>query len=511
MATLLIAILVIIITAFIIANFWRPKNLPPTIFPIIPIIGHLYLLKSPLTETLANLSARFGPILFLKFGVRNVLIVADPVITEECFTKTNDVIFANRPKLLFARIVAHNFTNTAWLNYGPVWQNLRKIEATEFFSADRISQFYDIRANEGKVMVQGLLPVSATSKVANLKAVFGDYCVNNVIMAVAGKRYSADDLALGRQLQDIVRDTFALGNPSNLGDYLPWLKYFGYNKDTEKAMWAIVQRRDSWFANLLEEFREGKGVLIDKNITMVGVFLKLQAADPEQYPDEFITPVMLNILCDAIAKCSSTLEWALALLLNNPRVLKKAQEEIDSIVGTDRLVEESDLNNLPYLNCVVKETMRLYPVVPVLVPHESSEDCVVSGYDIPKGTMLIVNQWGIHRDALLWNDPEKFFPERFELEITPKLKFLPFGFGLRMCPADDLANPLVGLALALVIQCFNWERLSDELVDMTEGGGLVLVKAQALIAKCTPRPITESLTSQASIPKSTPPRPITEC
>ena len=118
----------------------------------------------------------------------------------------------------------------------------------------------------------------------------------------------------------------------------------------------------------------------------------------------------------------------MSLLVNNPSVLKKAHNEIDSHVGHDRCVEESDMLNLPYLACIIKETLRMYPAGPLL-PHESSKDCMVSGYHVPRGTMLLVNAWGIQNDPHIWGDPETFRPERFEgVEV--------YGDGFKLLPFD---------------------------------------------------------------------------
>ncbi|KAJ0580012.1 putative cytochrome P450 [Helianthus annuus] len=141
----------------------------------------------------------------------------------------------------------------------------------------------------------------------------------------------------------------------------------------------------------------------------------------------------------------STLEWAMSLLLNNPSVLKKAQAEIDNYVGQDRRLEESDIPKLPYLGCIIKETMRMFPAGPIL-PHESAEDCIIGGYHVPKGTMLLVNVWGIQNDPKIWDDPKTFRTERFEgLEgFRDGFKLMPFGFGRSSCPGEGMVMGLVG-------------------------------------------------------------------
>ena len=187
---------------------------------------------------------------------------------------------------------------------------------------------------------------------------------------------------------------------------------------------------------------------------------------------------------------AGTIEWAISLMLNNPTVLKKAQHEIDSQIGHDRLIEESDLHNLPYLHCIINETLRMYPAAPLLPPHESSADCVVGGYRIPRGTMLMVNVWAIQNDPKIWDEPSVFKPERFQyVEGEHKLgyKFMPFGSGRRACPGENLAVRVAGLALGSLIQCFHWERVGEEMVDMEEKFAVSMWKANPLQVKCRPR------------------------
>lgn len=186
---------------------------------------------------------------------------------------------------------------------------------------------------------------------------------------------------------------------------------------------------------------------------------------------------------------AGTMEWAMSFLLNHPSLLKKAQMEIDNQIGFDRLVEEDDLGKLPYLRCIINETLRLCPAGPLLVPHQSSVECMIGGFRIPGGTMLLVNLWDIQRDSKIWEEPNKFKPERFEgLEgVRDGFKLMPFGAGRRSCPGEVLALRMVGLTLASLLQCFEWERIGEELVDMTEGTGLTLPKAHPLLAKCRPR------------------------
>ena len=188
-----------------------------------------------------------------------------------------------------------------------------------------------------------------------------------------------------------------------------------------------------------------------------------------------------------------TLTWALSLLLNNRDALRKAQEELDIHVGKDKLVEESDLKNLVYLQAVIKETLRLYPPGPLSVPRESMEDCVVSGYHIPAGTRLFINLYKLHRDPRVWSYPCEFQPERFlttykDFDVKGQnFELIPFGSGRRMCPGVSFAFLVSELTLASLLQGFELGTPSDEPVDMSEATGMTNLKATPLQVFVTPR------------------------
>uniref|UniRef100_A0A0D9Y0W8 Cytochrome P450 n=1 Tax=Leersia perrieri TaxID=77586 RepID=A0A0D9Y0W8_9ORYZ len=181
----------------------------------------------------------------------------------------------------------------------------------------------------------------------------------------------------------------------------------------------------------------------------------------------------------------------MAQLLTHPETMKKARAEIDANVGTTRLAEEADMASLPYIQCVVRETLRLRTVGPVIVPHEAMEDCTVAGYCITRGTMILVNAWAIHRDTNVWDAPEEFRPERFWDDIAgggavAAPPMLPFGLGRRRCPGEGMALRIVGVTVAALVQCFEWDVGDVGAVDMAEGGGLTMPMVTPLVAVCRP-------------------------
>ncbi|XP_031101800.1 cytochrome P450 82G1-like [Ipomoea triloba] len=209
--------------------------------------------------------------------------------------------------------------------------------------------------------------------------------------------------------------------------------------------------------------------------------------------DTVIKAIVLSMLQDASESFANHLTWILVVLLKHPQSLKRVQEEIDTNIGKERWAEDSDIKNLPYLQAVVKETLRIYPPGPYLVPHEAVKDCIVDGYHIPKGTQLYVNVWRLHRDPKIWTDPEKFLPERFmtnlegETAQNRQYQFVPFGLGRRSCPGMLYATQITHVAVARLFQGFNFNTAPNEPLDMTEGGGITLRKLTPLEVLVTSR------------------------
>ncbi|KAI8543504.1 hypothetical protein RHMOL_Rhmol08G0223400 [Rhododendron molle] len=186
---------------------------------------------------------------------------------------------------------------------------------------------------------------------------------------------------------------------------------------------------------------------------------------------------------------SNTLEWAMAELLHNPTILSKAREEMDQIIGKGRPVEELHLTRLPYLHAIMKETFRLHPPTPLLLPRKAEEDVDLCGFRVPKGAQVLVNAWAIGRDPGTWENPELFWPERFlgsDVDVKGQdFELIPFGAGRRICPAVSLANRMLQLMLASLVHSFEWkleDGIGAEDVDMEDESGITLRKAQRLHA-----------------------------
>lgn len=505
---MLLSWLILLFVLYLVTNHFlsKTRNLPPSPFPALPVIGHLHLLKKPLHRSLYKLSNRHGPVLLLRFGYRRVLLVSSPSAAEECLAK-NDVIFANRPRLLAGKHLGYNFTSIGWAPYSAHWRNLRKISALEVLSFHRLQSLSGIRSDEVRLLIRSLFSKSSELDTVNLNSSLFELMLNVMMRMIGGRRYYGENVVEVEEVkifQEIVTESFRMNGSSNVGDFLPVL---GAIRGEEKRLMALQRKRDGFYQGLLEDHRKrrtasGRSSFShgETHKTMVEVLLTLQESEPEYYKDETIKSLISIMLTAGTDTSAVTIEWAMSLMLNNLHVLKKAQDEIDSVVGHDRLVAESDMEKLPYLRCIINETMRMYPAGPLLMPHESSEECVVGGYSIPRGTMLLVNAWGIHNDPKIWKEPTMFKPERFQgvddQGTREGFKFMPFGSGRRGCPGEGLAMRMVGLGLGSLLQCFDWQRVGEDAIDMKEGTGLTMPKARPLIAKCSPRSSMKNLLSQ---------------
>ncbi|XP_030496187.2 cytochrome P450 81Q32-like [Cannabis sativa] len=478
------------------------KKLPPSP-PSLPLIGHLHLIKQPVHRFFRDLSHKYGTVLSLWFGPHRVVIISSRSAAEECFTK-NDIVLANRTQSLIGKHVSYNHTTVVASSYGDHWRNLRRIGSIEIFSASRLKSHLDTRKDEIKRMICKLAENSLRESDNNnefgfakveMKTMFSNLAFNIIMRMVAGKRYCGDDVSdeeEALQFRRIREEVIPSGGVANSADFLPWaLSWVG--KGYERKVKRAAKRMDSFMQGLVDERRSMKA-----DSTMIDHMLALQLSDPQYYTDEIIKGFIVVLLVAGSDTSSVTLEWALSNLVNHPHILKKVKAEIDEQIGEHKLIDEPDLSKLPYLQNIISETLRLFPAAPMLLPHLSSKDCTIEGYDIPRETIVFVNVWAIHRDPTLWKDPESFNPERFESrEHQSNVNLLmPFGLGRRSCPGNGMALRVIGLTLGTLIQCFEWEKVSDEKIDMTEGRGITMPKFVPLQVLCKARPIMNLVLSQ---------------
>ncbi|CAI9114983.1 OLC1v1015813C1 [Oldenlandia corymbosa var. corymbosa] len=357
-----------------------------------------------------------------------------------------------------------------------------------------------MRQEEVHRMMQRLARATKDSGMVDLSSAFFELTLSITMRMVAGKRehLSEDEkLEEAKKLREIIKASNLLN--TNIPDYVPLLRWTGRRGKLLKVLEDLQSQREGFMQSLLEERRKILSEVGDLNQEetnikcIIDVFLSLQQNEPEFYTDDMINGMVQMMIVGGSETTAILMEWVLSLLLNHPNVVKKAYQEIQNhIGGSNRLIDEFDLNHLPYLQAIIDETLRLYPSPAILSHHVASKDCTVGGYNIPRGTFLIVNLEAIQTDPKLWDEPTTFKPERF-LNVEKKdfgFSYLPFGYGRRACPAEVLGMKVMGLAFGSLIQCFDWDRVSEKLLDMklSEGGEFNMPRVTPLLAKCKIRP-----------------------
>ncbi|MED6220422.1 hypothetical protein PIB30_044666 [Stylosanthes scabra] len=477
----------------------RHKNLPPSP-PSLPLIGNLHQLKPPVFRTFHALSQKYGPIFSFRLGSQFSVVVSSASLAEECFTK-NDVVLANRFRSPKTEYLTYNNTVVITSPYGDHWRNLRRICSLEILSTHRLNSFTGIRRDENARLIRSLsLGLGEGFTRVEVRSKLTELTFNTIMRMVCGKRYYGDECdgttaEEAKKFRDVMDDMAKFGLSSNLGDFVPLVRWFDFSGDNKKLQ-MIGERMDALFQGLIDEHRSKK----ESSNTMIDHLLSFQESQPEYYTDQIMKGLIMAMMVAGTETSAITIEWALSNLLNNPQVLEKARMELDNHIGQERLLEEGDLNKLTYLHKIISETLRLNPAAPMLLPHLSSQDCTLGGYHVPRNTLVFVNAWAIHRDPELWAQPATFRPERFENPETSNSNnpyaLMPFGMGRRACPGSGLAQRTVGLTLGSLIQCFEWNRIGDEEIDMTEGHGTLMSKAIPLEAQCKARPIVTKIFSQ---------------
>nr|KYP56687.1 Flavonoid 3'-monooxygenase [Cajanus cajan] len=448
-------------------------------------------------HALAALARTHGPLMHLRLGFVDVVVAASAAVAEQ-FLKVHDANFSSRPPNSGAKYIAYNYHDLVFAPYGPRWRLLRKISSVHLFSGKALDDFRHVRQEEAARLTRNL--ASSNSKAVNLGQ-FLNLCTTNALARVMiGRRVfnegkdGCDPKA--NEFKSMVLELMELSGVFNIGDFVPALEWLDL-QGVQTKMKKLHKRFDAFLTNIVEEHKMYKS---EKHQDMLSALLSLKESseDGEKLTYTEIKALLLNMFAAGTDTSSSTTEWAMAELIRSPRILAQVQQELDTVVGRDRLVTELDLPHLPYLEAVVKETFRLHPSTPLSLPRVAAESCEVFDYHIPKGATLLVHVWAIARDPKEWPNPLEFKPERFlsgseKVGVDVKgndFEVIPFGAGRRMCAGMNLGIRVVQLLTATLAHAFDWELengLNPEKLNMDEAYGLTLQRALPLSVHPHPR------------------------
>ncbi|XP_076938754.1 cytochrome P450 93A2-like [Bidens hawaiensis] len=360
---------------------------------------------------------------------------------------------------------------------------------SELLNGKTLDLLSPVRHDEINQFIEYIAQKAKDGRFVELEAELMKLSRNSMLRMFMSKRTSEDD-GLG-DITKIITEAAEIVGRFNLSDHIWFCKNLDLQGFAKKSK-DIHRRFDALMETLITDHEEARKQETREAKDLLNILLHISEDESMEInlTRENIKAFILDILVAGTDTSAITIEWALAELKNHPNIMNKAVEEIDQVIGKNRLIQESDTPNLPFLQAIVKESLRLHPAVP-LIPRLSTQDCTVGGYHIPANTTTLVNVWSLGRDPTHWENPLEFRPERFDgkqLDVRGQhFHLLSFGSGRRMCPGASLGLLMVHTTLGATIQCFEWKARNSgnlDIVDMEEGVGLSLPRANPLV--CVP-------------------------
>ncbi|KAJ0547820.1 putative cytochrome P450 [Helianthus annuus] len=467
----------------------------------LPFIGHLHQLRVqvPIPRILGNMADDYGPAYSLRLGSHQALVISSQQMVKDCFT-INERNFATRPNLSAGRYLNYDNAGFGMSPYGPYWREMRKMAVSELFTSQRVEMFKHIRTSQVKNSIMELYALcqrnGGRASAINISKWFECIPLNIIVRILVGKAFSNGNNEQDSHVKEAIKKLLYLSGFFVVSDFFPnleWMDIGGHLKSMKQVAKELDGVIEKWLNEHIEK-RQERGS--NKEGDFMDLMLSSLPQDTEMFGygrETIIKATTLVLMWTGSESTAVTMTWTLSLLLNHPHILKGAQEELDIHVGREKWAEESDIKNLVYLQAIVKETLRLYPPGPLAGPHEAIEDCKIGGYHVTKGTRLIMNVWKLHHDPQVWSDPHEFRPERFLKEHSEinysgqNFEYIPFSTGRRMCPATMFASNVLHLTFARLLQGFDLSTPMGKPVDMSEGLGLTLPKAEPLEVTITPR------------------------
>ncbi|CAM6091956.1 unnamed protein product [Calypogeia fissa] len=451
----------------------RKLNLPPMPKGGLPLLGTMLRTRGPqahriILDICHELSS---PIIALKTGLKYFIVVTSPEMAYEALIK-NSQVYSSRPKFL-SRLNYTGFRSVNSALYGPYWREIRKNMVTQVLSTSKVASFLPFREMEMNNLIQRLR--DQAKKNDNVVPVRSN-CRHTVFAILLHVCFSkAFELAVIEQLDVILRRILDLLAPQVI-DFLPFIQIV--NKKHKNECQQLLKDTRELFAPLIEEhrmLRQGGKPVGDYVDSLLVLQQKMDLKETD------VLGLIGEVLAGGTDTTANTIEWIMASLVQYPEIQAKVYAELKSVVPDGKVVSEEDVEKMPYMHAVVKESLRQHPPLPFGITHGVTEQTTLRGHDIPEDAMLLFHIQAWQNDPEIWDQPEKFIPERFlsptpdpDLDMTgshgPRsMQFIPFGAGRRICPGMNLALKHVHLIIARMVQSFEWSSPNPgEDVDFAE-------------------------------------------
>ncbi|XP_043704646.1 geraniol 8-hydroxylase-like [Telopea speciosissima] len=467
----------------------RNERLPPG--PVsLPIVGNLFKIGNKPNESLAQLAKTYGPLMTLKLGCLTNIVVSSATMAKEVL-QTHDQAFAGRIIRDSIRVLNHHQGSIIWLPPSSRWRNLRKLCKYQIFTAQKLDANESLRRQKVRELLDHVSESAQVGRAVDI----GQAAFTTTLNLLSNTIFSVDlvgpDSETGQEFKALVWRMVEEVGKTNLSDFFPILRPLD-PQGIRRRMTIYARRIYKLFDEMIDQRLYSRGSLPSpstRNNDLLDVLLDHFHDSTSEFGRPDIKALLAEIFVAGTDTTSTTLEWALAELLHNPDSMAKVQSELQENVGGGKQVEETDVARLPYLQAVVKETLRLHPPISV-VPRKAETEVEICGFTIPKDAQVLVNLWAIFRDPGIWTNPVAFVPERFlgssRFDFRGQdFELIPFGAGRRICPGMPFALRMVHLMLASLLQSFDWkieDGRSPKDMDMTDKFGTSLHKALPLSA-----------------------------
>ncbi|WCJ21375.1 cytochrome P450 family 71 subfamily B polypeptide 2 [Euphorbia peplus] len=447
----------------------RKLNVPPSP-PKLPIIGNLHQISSLPHRTFTMLSKKYGPLMLLHFGRIPILVVSSLEIAKEIF-ESHDHAFADRPSMTGLSIVFNDCPDMGLGPYSDRRKEIKKQCVLQLLSQRRVQQLDFIRKEEVEKIVEKMRILSADGCAFNISELFMTLAQNILSRSAFGSLYGNENKKnfgqVSRRTMDLIsafcfKDTFP---------FLGWMDHvtglIGNLKEVSKELQDFL---DQVIEDHLALMNDDDDKVEDKKY-LVDILL---CSRNEGLSMQNLKAILMDMIIGGIDSVATAMEWMMAELMKNPIIRKRAQEEVRRVVGKKSEITQTDIKEMKYLKCIIKENVRFHGSG--LMPRQTSASVKLQGYEIPAKSRVLVNVWAIQRDPTLWDRPDEFVPERFlssdgdgeNDDISPKNEqvLFSFGGGKRKCPGMPYAYAEIEIIFANLLFWFDWE-LEDDL-DMEE-------------------------------------------
>ena len=461
------SVLLILLVLFGITLYFStrlPKNFPPSP-AVYPVFGSMHALGKDPDKAhikLAELSQQYGPILGLKIGSYPAVCLNSLEIMKEALVQKGDQ-FRHRPHFMACcnKFAAPGGVGKArgigWTN-GEQWRNAKRFALSSMRGFGLGKKTLEERIQEEAVSMCHELK-KVTGQPYDVSFLFGD-AISNVVCSICfGTRFEYTDPVFSKLVQMLrfIIESNVLTTPVN---FIPIMRLLPEPKLFTSVM-DTIENVQKWMENQTEKHRE---TYDPKEIRdMLDLYLSKEDEENGDLCAANIHRIILDLFMAGTDATATDLRWALLFLIHHPNVQSKCQEELDAVIGSGRPATLADRKELPYMDAVIHETLRL--IATFTIPHAAECDTTLAGYDIPKGTMVMVNLAAVHLNSKYFKNPKEFQPERFigpDGTFQKHDAFIAFGMGPRNCMGESLARSELFLFLTSMLQRFTFRMVDPE-------------------------------------------------